>query len=185
MPILPSEPWLSFLSDINQKLPYRTDLHCCGGFTVTQAYGISRTTRDLDYLRAVPNHSEDLLAEVGGQGSALHKKHGVYLDPVKIITPPDNYQSRLIPLFIGAWSNLRLYALEPHDLVLSKLERHYTRDSEDVGMLELTGRLRVDVLKKRYLEEVRPYLVNLSRHDLTMKIWCKTYFGSDFQSPSD
>jgi hypothetical protein len=41
-----------------------------------------------------------------------------------VATPPENHEERLAPMFPGAWRRLRLFALEAHDLALSKLERN-------------------------------------------------------------
>jgi hypothetical protein len=73
-------------------------VHCCGGFVATQIYGIARTTSDVDFLGVVPNVRNDLI-EIGGKGSALHRKHKVYLDAVAVATPPENYEKRLVPMF--------------------------------------------------------------------------------------
>ena len=116
-------------------------LHCCGGFVVTQLYGVARTTGDVDFLGIVPSMSKDLV-EIGGKGSALHRKQKLYLDSVTVATPPEGYQDRLIPMFPGAWPRrLSLFALEAHDLALSKLERNIERDRDDVPRLARAGYL--------------------------------------------
>ena len=105
---------------------------------VTQVYGVARTTSDVDFLGAVPNVWSHL-TDIGGNGSALHRKHKVYLDAVTVATPPENYQDRLVPMFSGAWVRLSLFALEAHDLALSKLERNMERDRDDVQQLARAG----------------------------------------------
>jgi hypothetical protein len=57
-------------------------------------------------------------------GSPLQQKHKVYLEAVTVATRPENYEEGLVPMFPGAWRRLRLFALEAHDLALSKLERN-------------------------------------------------------------
>jgi hypothetical protein len=48
---------------------------------------------------------------------------------VTIATPPSDWAERLAPMFPDAgWKQLRLFALDPIDLVLSKLERGAERD---------------------------------------------------------
>jgi hypothetical protein len=46
-PERPAEPWLSFLADIDHALDHPVDLHCIGGFVVSQYYGFARETADL------------------------------------------------------------------------------------------------------------------------------------------
>jgi len=151
------------------------ELHLCGGFVATQLYGVTRTTNDVDFLRVVPNLGVDL-AQLAGKGSPLHHQHKIYLDPVTVATPPENYEERLIPLFGGAWTRLRLYALEAHDLALSKLERNIDRDRDDVRQLATAGYITAEVLRDRYYSELRPNLTNESRHDLTLKLWLEAYW---------
>lgn len=127
-------------------------LNCCGGFVVTQLYGIARTTSDVDFLDAVPNIS-GYLVEVAGRGSSLHRKHHVYLDAVTVATPPEDYEDRAVQMYPGAWQQLRLCALEAHDIALSKLERNSERDRYDVQQLAKAGYLDPKILRERYTKK--------------------------------
>ena len=171
----PPEPWRSFFAEVDAQLHEEVALHLCGGFVVTQLYGVARTTSDVDFLSVVPNLRANL-AEIAGKGSPLHRKHKIFLDPVTVATPPENYQDRLVPMFPGAWSRLRLYALETHDLALSKLERNIERDRDDVHQLARAGHIRPDVLRDRYYSELRPNLANEATHDLTLQLWLEAYW---------
>jgi hypothetical protein len=105
--------------------------------------------------------------------SALHKKYRVYLQYVSIVTPPCDYADRLQRMFPGAqWAKLQLYALDPVDLALSKLERNSDRDRDDVLRLARAGYIDSGLMKARYLEEVRPYFLNKEeRHDQILDLW--------------
>ncbi len=174
----PPEPWRSFFADIDGHLSGQVELHCCGGSVVTQVYGVARTTSDVDYVSAVPS-IRGYLTELAGKASPLHGKHKVYLDAVTIAILPENYEQRLLQVFPGARVYLRLYALEAHDMALSKLERNLERDRDDVRRLALAGYLRAEVLKKRYYEELRPNLLaHEERHDLTLKMWLESYWAT-------
>jgi len=172
------KPWRSFLADVDALLSEVVYLHCCGGFVVTQVYGVARTTSDVDFLGVVPNVRESL-TRIAGKGSALHRKHKVYLDAVTVATPPENYQERLLPIFPHAWVHLRLYALEAHDLALSKLERNLDRDRDDVQQLARAGYLKPEILKKRYRDELRPNLTREGWHDQTLELWIGSYWPAD------
>ena len=130
----PPAPWKSVFAEVDACLNEEVHLHCCGGFVVTQLYGVARTTSDVDFLEAVPNVG-NVLTAIAGKGSALHRKHKLYLDAVTVTTPPGNYAKRLVPMFPTKWRWLRLLALEAHDLALSKLERNLERDRDDVQQL--------------------------------------------------
>jgi hypothetical protein len=60
---------------------------------------------------------------------------------------------------------------ERANLALSKLERNTQRDRDDVKHFAQTVPLDLDVLKERYQKELRPYLGNPEREDLTLKLW--------------
>jgi hypothetical protein len=77
-------------------------------------------------------------------------------------------------MFPGRFKHLRLMALDPYDLALSKLERNSERDRDDVKHLAQTVPLNLEVLRKRYRRELRPYLGNPEREDLTLKLWIET-----------
>jgi hypothetical protein len=171
----PPEPWRSFFAEVDAQLGEEVALHLCGGFVVTQLYGVARTTNDVDFLSVVPNVRANL-AELAGKGSPLHRKRKIFLDAVSVATPPENYEDRLVPMFPGAWSRLRLCALEAHDLALSKLERNIERDRDDVQQLALGGHVKPDILRDRYYSELRPHLANESRHDLTLQLWLEAYW---------
>jgi CRISPR/Cas system-associated protein Csx1 len=62
--------------------------------------------------------------------------------------------------------------------VLSKLVRNSPVDLEDARFLARTGRLTENILKQRCEKELRPYLANEKRHDLTLKLWLEACFHS-------
>ena len=64
-----------------------------------------------------------------------------------------------------------LEILDPHDLALSKLERNQPQDRDDVKFLAGAVPLDLDLLQARYTTELRPYVSNPNRSDLTMRLW--------------
>jgi hypothetical protein len=177
MTALPPDPWYSFFNDLNAIVPEPVTLHCFGGFVVAHLYGTARTTADIDYLALIPSGLQRELTEIAGKGSLLHKTHRVYLDPVTIASYPADYEQRLVPLFRGAWDRLELYALEAHDLALTKLERNAERDRDDVRQLARAGHLSPETLKTRYEQEMRPYMSgHLHWHDKTLSFWLESFW---------
>jgi hypothetical protein len=81
-------------------------------------------------------------------------------------------------MFPTAFRRLLLLGLESHDLALSKLERNSTRDREDIKYLARVAPLDLSVLESRYHAELRPYLANTERHDLTMRLWLEMLSGA-------
>ena len=84
---------------------------------------------------------------------------------------PEDYEDRLTEMFPGAYERLRICALDPYDLALSKLERNIQRDRDDVKHLARTVPLDVEKLKERYEKELRWQLGIPEREDLTLKLW--------------
>lgn len=176
---IPPEPWKSFLDSVDGMLTEAVELHCFGGFVVTLMYGLARTTSDIDFISLVPNHWRTQLVEIAGKGSDLHRTYGLYLDPVTVVTPPEDYETRLTPMYDGVWKRLRLLALEAHDVALTKLERNFERDRTDIQQLAAAGLLQASLLRTRYQHELRPYLARVEWHDATLQLWLESYFPPD------
>jgi hypothetical protein len=72
---------------------------------------------------------------------------------------------------------LRLFAVEAHDLALSKLARNSPVDREDVAYLARTVPLDPDTLRLRYRQELRPVIVgDPGIHDQTLAMWVAAFF---------
>jgi hypothetical protein len=102
-------------------------LSVLGMSEVTAIPGDMTMSIDADcYTLLDPGRVLDLQEDLG-EGSAFHKAHGIYLDPVNpnLPTLPDQWESRLIK--IERQGVLALF-LEPHDAAVSKLARGEERD---------------------------------------------------------
>ena len=172
---LPS-PWPAFLKDIDQGLSSAVELICLGGFVLTTVHGIPRRTDDLDYISVTPQGAFAELQALGGQGSRLSKKYKVFLQHYGAPDLPEDYEDRLVQLDLHL-ANLSLKVLDPYDLALSKLTRNSPKDREDVKSLAAKLRLSFDIISQRFEAEMRPWLPNLDRHALTLKLW-QEYFSA-------
>jgi hypothetical protein len=171
----PPKPWRAFFEELDHQLSEQVSIHCLGGFVLVHQYRVARTTVDLDFAAVVPHHFFAKLVAMGGKASPLSIKHRVFLDPVTIATFPENYVSRLKPIYPGAWKLLELQAMEAHDLMLAKIERNSARDRYDLLSLVQAGLLDTEILQQRYFEELRPYLLSrLELHDLTLNLWIES-----------
>lgn len=74
-------------------------------------------------------------------------------------------------MYERSFKNLRLYALEAHDLALAKIERNSPKDREDVKYLSRAIPLDLTILRERYQRELPPNLLNPGPCDLTLKLW--------------
>lgn len=120
----------------------------------------------------IPPEAAQRVAELAGKGSPLQRKHLVYIDHVGVADYPYNYESRLVRAF-PIWPNLRLWALEPHDLALTKLERSNDRDIRDVMYLAKVGLIKQETLISRFETELEPYITGRTPtwNRSTLKMW--------------
>jgi len=165
------EPWKSFLGEIDAAISSPLRFDCLGGFVVTLLYEMSRTSADIDVFEIAPRSASQGVMQMAMQGGPLHRKYGLYLDRVTVAVVPENYESRLIEMFPGVFKHLRLMALDPYDLALSKLERNTQKDREDVLYLARTIPFDLSLLQERYENELRWQLGNPTREDMTLKLW--------------
>ena len=63
----PDQPYLDFLDAVDQKMNTPIELHCLGGFVVSQFYGMLRNTQDVDVLSILPWDASTLLQTLAGQ----------------------------------------------------------------------------------------------------------------------
>jgi len=134
---------------------------------------LNRETRDIDCLDARSYTSLDEMFRLGQEESDLHRKHRVYLQRVTVIEAcPDDYETRLTEMYVGALANIRLFAPEAHDLALMKLGRNSERDRADVKYLAKAGHITAERLRDRYEKEMRSYIaVPERRADPIVELW--------------
>lgn len=74
------EPWRSFLQELDEAVGEEVRLVCMGGFVITQFYGFSRSTVDIDALSIVPR---DKAAIIGGMGCRGGPRSVQIFDPLE------------------------------------------------------------------------------------------------------
>jgi hypothetical protein len=167
----PLEPWHSFLNEVDAMADGPLRMDCIGGFVVTQLYGLDRPTADIDVIELAPPDIASVIFSQASKGTPLAGKHRIFIDRVTVAAIPEDYESRLVAMFPDAYRHLRLMAVDPYDLALSKLERDSQKDREDVRFLCRTIPLDLQVLEERYRKEMRWQLGMPTREDLTLKLW--------------
>lgn len=169
---LPS-PWPEFLAAVDQRLSHRAELHCVGGFVLAVLYGIPRPTADIDYIGVNPESNE--IDEMAGRESRLCRQYKLYFQRIGGIADfPECYEERLTELPLDL-QKLVLKALDPYDLILSKLTRNSPKDSEDVKFLAKKLQLNFSTLYERWKKEMT-FVPNAERHETTLKLW-NSYFS--------
>ncbi len=119
------------------------DMYLIGRAAMVWLYGSIETTTAIDILRPAGNEELVKRAEtLFGKGTDEANKHGLYLEMVlPAYTTMGNYTARAIRIE-GPWSVLRVFRLDPHDLIISKLRRFSPKDRQDIR--ELCDRKQID-----------------------------------------
>jgi Nucleotidyltransferase of unknown function (DUF6036) len=170
--ILPPEPWHLFLTELDALAPEEVRLECLGGFVVTTLYGMLRPTADVDVFSIKPMQQRNDFLARAGKDSEFHEKHGVYLDFVSVVTLPYSYDERLRVMYPNVYKHLRLFALDPYDLALTKLSRNIARDREDVRYLARTTPFDIAILRGRYMNEFRRFMDGIpENNDANFNMW--------------
>jgi len=171
------KPWPEFLADVDKGLDQRVDLHCVGGFILVVLYGAPRTTSDLDYISIRPSEAAKKIDAIAGRDSRLANKYKVFLQGVGVADFPADYEIRLQKLELKP-RNLCLWALDPYDLILSKLTRNSPTDMEDVKFLAKKLKLQFTTLYSRWEQELKPYVERTAWHEQTLNVVWRDYFAS-------
>ena len=163
------EPWDSFLRELDEKAAEETRLDCMGGFVVTQLYGFSRETSDLDVLVIAPKSSSSLCSHA--KAESFTKSIGFIWTTWASQKCRRTMKAVLRKCFLRRTS---VCACVPSILTIW----HYPswsgtskRDRDDVKHLARSVPLDLNVLKVRYEKELRWQLGNPEREDLTLKLW--------------
>lgn len=177
------QPWANFFLELENLVEPRLTLICMGGFAMNHLYGSPRQTADIDCCEFHPKSESSALLKAAGPGSVLHKKHGVYLELVRVATVPCDYEERLLEIPTQL-QKIRLLGLDPYDLALSKLERSQERDLADISHLARNGEIIGAALEERYEQFHRPYLVgDLNRIDFMFKLWLNMCWPDTYPVP--
>ncbi len=167
----------------NSQTDTPLDLYCIGGFVICYCYGLPRPTGDIDYYSAVPANLN--LIEMAGEGSALFRKYKIQLHHVTVTNLLEDYATRLTEMFPRVFKNLRLFAPDHFDFILSKLERNSAKDRDDADYIFKTRKLSPQILRERYEKELRPYLSKESWHDDPLELWIEIFEKKNCMVPEN
>lgn len=124
----------SILQALGERVPPRSHLILVGGGALA-LLGSPRLTIDLDFIGddLSPDPLDKTIMQVA-------KELNIYAEPVpleRFIPLPKGNEERTI--FIGQFGNLEVYVADPYSIALSKLERGFDTDLEDIVFLIQRG----------------------------------------------
>jgi hypothetical protein len=128
-----------------------TPLYLSGGAAVVLAYGSADRTKDVDVFVAQHNAVLDDLQAWAGKGTAVAKREGYFFEVVPPIYPaaPRMFE-RAIPLEGLNLQAITPFAIELHDIIITKLGRYHAKDRADIELLTRIPRFQVEQLTALY-----------------------------------
>jgi hypothetical protein len=88
---------------------------------------------------------------------------------------PEEYEPPLKEMLPKQFKNLRLFAADPYDLILSKFERNSGKDRDDAAYLFKKPGSDTEVFGERYHKVLRLNLVFPAREELIFKLWIEMF----------
>lgn len=120
----------SVLQTLGERMPSASRLYLVGGSALA-LLGSPRPTIDIDFI------GDDVaLSELHRAILRVAKELKIYMEPIPIerfIPLPDGSEGRTIR--IGQFGNLEVYVADPYSIALSKVERGFDTDFDDIVFL--------------------------------------------------
>lgn len=136
-----------FLRSVDDQLTQPAELLLIGGAAAALAYGVSRSTTDIDTMHDT-SHLEAAFRtarEITGLD--------IPVQTVGIADGPCNLEDRIEPVSLGL-RNLRITVPEKHDLVLMKTIRGQENDRDAISQIEKRKGLDKTILIDRFEREM-------------------------------
>jgi Nucleotidyltransferase of unknown function (DUF6036) len=170
MRTFPPSELVAFLDAVDAHLEARVERILIGGGAASLAYGIQNATKDLDTFTG-SGASEAMLQRAVERAQATTGLD-IPLGPAGVADAPYEFESRLVPVLAErGWKRLKLFALERHDLALSKIVRGVQGDIEHVVAIHRLQPLDFDTLIERYIHEMKHVVARRESLRSTL-LWC-------------
>jgi hypothetical protein len=128
-----------------------TPIYLSGGAAVVLAYGSTERTKDVDAFVATRNEILDELQAWAGKHTAVAKREGYFFEVVPPIYPaaPGMFD-RALPIQGLNLRALAPFAIELHDIIITKLGRYHAKDRSDIELVTRIPGFRSEHLTKLY-----------------------------------
>lgn len=133
---------ITFLQRLSERVTKPSEIHVLGGSALVLLGG-SRPTIDLDFV------GDDLnISEFQRMIHLVADEMGVEVEPVSMIQfIPMPKESEERNIRIGQFGNLEVYVLDPYAIAISKLDRGFDSDIEDIVFLIQNGFVAYELLE--------------------------------------
>lgn len=128
-----------------------TSLYLSGGAAVVLAYGSTERTKDVDAFVAQRNEVLEELQAWAGKNTAVAKREGYFFEVVPPIYPlaPGMFE-RALPIDGLNLQAITPFAIELHDIIITKLGRYHAKDRSDIELLTRIPGFRHERLTELY-----------------------------------
>ncbi|MFH1437756.1 MAG: DUF6036 family nucleotidyltransferase [Pseudomonadota bacterium] len=151
----------AFLTALDKQLDKRLDFILIGGSAAALAYGVQRTTCDVDtWSEWVRDFDEEISRTRAVSGLPIPVEYAVVADA------PYEFESRLEKMDIAGLGKLTILVPEKHDLVLMKMIRGYEHDIETAVEIHSKHGLDFEMLITRYISEMGHVIGDKRKRDL-------------------
>lgn len=133
----------AFLQRLSEKYRRPATLYLLGGGALI-LLGNSRPTLDIDYFGSdLPDRSDELEAAIRLTALEMHiEVEGVPLD--QFIPLPEGTESRR--RLVGYFGTITAYVFDPYSIAISKLDRGFETDLQDIVFLIRSGNVLLETL---------------------------------------
>ena len=161
----------AFLTAIDAHLSKHARMIIIGGSAVAVAYGVDTGTIDVDTWET------DLRPIARAITAARHDTGlDIPVSDASVGDVPWKYEERIVRI-LPELSRLAVFALEKHDLTLSKTVRGYENDLVAIEGLHQRHGLDLDTLVARWADEMDHAIGDRKRLDLNFQLMIERIFG--------
>jgi hypothetical protein len=174
------EDILEFLQKTDEFLKADCDLIVIGGAAASLAYGVTKTTTDIDLATEIPKHLQEAL-------KLASEETGITI-PVSYVgqyEPPYDFESRLKTIDNFEFRMLNLSVPEQHDLALMKMVRGYENDIQAIEEMHEAQPFELEIFIERFMNEMTQAIGNPGMIRLNFLLMTEKLFGSAAMSEVD
>ncbi len=168
------EDLVQFLQKTDEFLSEECSLIVIGGAAASLAYGVTKTTTDIDLATAPPEHLK-IAIDLARKDTGMNMP----VSYVGVFEPPYCFEDRLSVLKKPALNKLNLLMPERHDLALMKVVRGYENDIQAIVEIHHSYPLDPAILIERFMEEMSQVNGSASNIRLNFLLMIESLFSKE------
>ena len=161
----------SLIRSVDSHLTSQVEVILIGGSAAALAYKVTRYTQDIDIFGSIRGLKKAY--------EAAKKETGLDIpfEQAAVADAPYHYEDRLKEYRRIKLNKLKIFVPEIHDLILMKTVRAFAHDLETIAEMCQKNKVKVDVLIKRYINEMGHVVMPKNRLKLNFLAAIEAGFG--------